>query len=140
MKKKSFLFYLKFIFWFSFSLIVIISLVNYYVDPGNIYSSSKKHYNKKPKVLVKGKNFINQSRNFFIKSDVYVLPLIDDNNKLVDLIFRDDIFIDRKKKHPKINVPVVIMAGGKGTRLKPFSDILPKALVPLNGKTILEVN
>ena len=33
-------------------------------------SNIKKHYNKKPKVLVKGKNFINQARSFFIKSDV----------------------------------------------------------------------
>ena len=30
------------------------------------------------------------------------------------------------------------MAGGKGTRLKPFSDILPKALIPLNRKTIID--
>ena len=32
----------------------------------------------------------------------------------------------------------IILAGGKGTRLKPFSDILPKALIPLNRKTIID--
>ena len=30
------------------------------------------------------------------------------------------------------------MAGGKGTRLKPFTNILPKPLLPINGKTAVE--
>jgi len=40
---------------------------------------------------------------------------------------------------PKINLPVVIMAGGKGTRLKPITNVIPKPLVPVGDKTILEV-
>lgn len=39
----------------------------------------------------------------------------------------------------KINLPVVIMAGGKGTRLKPITNVIPKPLVPVGDKTILEV-
>ena len=35
------------------------------------------------------------------------------------------------------DVPVVIMAGGRGTRLEPFTQILPKPLVPINGKPII---
>ena len=34
----------------------------------------------------------------------------------------------------------VILAGGKGTRLRPLTDKLPKSLVPLNGKPIVEYN
>ena len=30
------------------------------------------------------------------------------------------------------------MAGGKGARLKPLTDILPKPLVPIQDKTIIE--
>ena len=41
-------------------------------------------------------------------------------------------------KSIKKNVPVVIMAGGEGTRLEPFTKILPKPLVPVNDKTIIE--
>ena len=33
---------------------------------------------------------------------------------------------------------VVIMAGGKGTRLDPFTKILPKPLIPLGNKPIIE--
>ena len=32
----------------------------------------------------------------------------------------------------------VIMAGGKGIRMKPFTDVLPKPLVPINNKPIIE--
>jgi NDP-sugar pyrophosphorylase family protein len=43
------------------------------------------------------------------------------------------------EKNIKLEIPIVIMAGGKGTRLDPFTRILPKALIPINDKTILEL-
>ena len=36
------------------------------------------------------------------------------------------------------NIPVVIMAGGKGERMRPFSDVLPKPLLLYHGKTLIE--
>ena len=38
----------------------------------------------------------------------------------------------------QFNVPVVIMAGGLGTRLKPLTNVLPKPLIPIGEKTIIE--
>ena len=37
-----------------------------------------------------------------------------------------------------LNLPVVIMAGGKGTRLKPFTDLIPKPLLPFGDSTIID--
>jgi NDP-sugar pyrophosphorylase family protein len=37
------------------------------------------------------------------------------------------------------DTPVVILAGGKGTRLKPYTSVLPKPLMPLGDRAILEV-
>jgi mannose-1-phosphate guanylyltransferase len=34
---------------------------------------------------------------------------------------------------------VVILSGGKGTRLKPYTEVIPKSLLPLNGKPVLEI-
>ena len=45
----------------------------------------------------------------------------------------------KRRSKLKINNPVVIMAGGKGTRLDPFTRILPKPLIPINDKAIIEV-
>jgi len=68
-----------------------------------------------------------------------VMPILDDQGELVDVWFWSDLF---KKadlaKREKINLPVVIMAGGKGTRLKPITNVIPKPLVPIGDKTILE--
>ena len=68
-----------------------------------------------------------------------VMPILDENGNLVDVWFWNDLF---KKtditKRDKINLPVVIMAGGKGTRLKPITNVIPKPLVPIGDKTILE--
>ena len=69
------------------------------------------------------------------------MPILDGKEELVDVVFWDDIFpeatIECHRK--KIDLPVVIMAGGKGTRLKPITNVVPKPLVPVGEKTILEV-
>jgi NDP-sugar pyrophosphorylase family protein len=37
------------------------------------------------------------------------------------------------------NVPVVILAGGRGTRLAPYTSVLPKPLMPVGDQSILEI-
>ena len=68
-----------------------------------------------------------------------VMPILDDKGELVDVWFWSDLFkkADMARRE-KINLPVVIMAGGKGTRLKPITNVIPKPLVPIGDKTILE--
>lgn len=67
------------------------------------------------------------------------MPLVDDNRRVVDVIFWDDLFeTKREKENPELNLPVVIMAGGKGSRLRPLTNVLPKPLIPIGDQTILE--
>jgi dTDP-glucose pyrophosphorylase len=65
------------------------------------------------------------------------MPVIDDENNVVNIIFWKDVFKE-KRILEKINLPVVIMAGGKGSRLKPLTNVIPKPLIPINDKTIIE--
>ena len=65
------------------------------------------------------------------------MPFIDSENKIVKVIFWEDLF-EEKRIVKKINLPVVIMAGGRGSRLKPLTNIIPKPLIPVNNKTIIE--
>ena len=68
------------------------------------------------------------------------MPVLDEHGELVDVIFWRDLFEKEETDlRPKIDLPVVIMAGGKGTRLKPVTNVIPKPLVPIGEKTILEV-
>jgi dTDP-glucose pyrophosphorylase len=67
------------------------------------------------------------------------MPVIDNEGFLVKIYYWEDFFSDKSRLNEvKIDLPVVIMAGGKGTRLKPISNIIPKALIPIGEKTILE--
>jgi dTDP-glucose pyrophosphorylase len=68
------------------------------------------------------------------------MPVVDEYGNLVDVFFWEDLFEQSEvQKREKIHLPVVIMAGGKGTRLKPITNVLPKPLIPVGEKTILEV-
>lgn len=68
------------------------------------------------------------------------MPVVDETGELVDLFQWSDFFGNSKvsSNREKINLPVVIMAGGKGTRLKPLTNVIPKPLIPIGDKTILE--
>ena len=70
-----------------------------------------------------------------------VMPILDEKGELVDVWFWGDLFKTSEivSQREKIDLPVVIMAGGKGTRLKPITNVIPKPLVPVGDKTILEV-
>lgn len=63
------------------------------------------------------------------------LPRLDSEGRLVTIFFRDKVEISKK---PQLAVPVVIMAGGKGVRLYPYTKVLPKPLVPIGEDTITE--
>lgn len=68
------------------------------------------------------------------------MPMVDTNGNLVDVYFWNELFKHSEtQEREKIDLPVVIMAGGKGTRLKPITNVIPKPLVPVGDKTILEV-
>lgn len=69
-----------------------------------------------------------------------VMPILNEHGELVDVWFWSNLFKKVElETRPKIDLPVVIMAGGKGTRLKPITNVIPKPLVPVGDKTILEV-
>lgn len=66
------------------------------------------------------------------------VPIVNVRHELVDVCFWRPEYEEKEKSRPQLNIPLVIMAGGKGTRLKPYTDILPKPLIPVGEKTITE--
>lgn len=79
------------------------------------------------------------AKKIMIDSKITLIPVVNKSDILIDYVTIDQILDnDENDIADKINIPVVIMAGGTGNRLKPFTDVLPKPLLPINGKTILE--
>lgn len=67
------------------------------------------------------------------------MPVLDKDGNLVDVYYWKDLFgTCNNKTLQDINLPVVIMAGGKGTRLAPLTNVYPKPLIPIGEKTIVE--
>ena len=100
-------------------------------------------YNSNPTYLYLDDFSRDEAKKILLNKKIELIPLININKQVVDYITWDGIFgtdgdalIENDKK---INIPVVIMAGGKGTRLEPFTKILPKPLVPIGDKTIAEL-
>jgi len=78
--------------------------------------------------------------SIFDNTIVKKIPVLNDDNKLVDVISIEEFYSEDKcKVRCTIDVPVVIMAGGKGARLDPFTRILPKPLIPLGNDAVIKV-
>lgn len=66
-------------------------------------------------------------------------PVVDNNRTIVKVYFWEDVFSEKQKVPVnQFNLPVIIMAGGVGSRLKPLTNVLPKPLIPIGEKTMLE--
>lgn len=101
------------------------------------------------KVMFRKFTFIKQSekdvmekvKRIMLDRKIEQIPVLDDRGLICDVILWTDIFGDKgvEEKRPQLSNPVVIMAGGKGTRLDPFTKILPKPLIPIGDKPIVEI-
>ena len=67
-----------------------------------------------------------------------LIPVVDEEHKVINYITWANSSGVKKSKKKHLDVPVVIMAGGKGSRMEPFTKVLPKPLIPVHDKTIIE--
>jgi dTDP-glucose pyrophosphorylase len=74
-----------------------------------------------------------------LRARAVFLPIVTSERKLVDVIFWDQFFPSEDAvERTKLGLPVVVMAGGVGSRLRPLTNVLPKPLLPIGEKTIIE--
>jgi len=61
------------------------------------------------------------------------IPLLDDAGRVADLVTDDDLL-------PRSDLPLqaVVMAGGFGVRLRPMTEDLPKPMLPVGGRPLME--
>jgi dTDP-glucose pyrophosphorylase/predicted transcriptional regulator len=71
--------------------------------------------------------------NLMRRHSIHQLPIVDAEGKVVEVKLIDDLALGQQSDHW-----VVLMAGGLGSRLKPITDDVPKPLIRVGDKPILE--
>ncbi len=111
----------------------------YILRGGNLDAPISDAMNAHPYVLAEG--FSHEDlQKCFVERNRFMCPIVDRGGRLVKVVFRDD-YTDRLENFslPRLptGVSTVIMAGGLGKRLYPYTKVLPKALIPIGDKPIL---
>lgn len=108
------------------------------IKTGNLQEEIWRIMNKNPKIIYCKER--NRAQEFIEKYVITALPVVTTEYRIIDIIFKEEKIIGEKIKERDTlkEVPVVIMAGGKGTRLYPYTKILPKPLIPVGDIPIME--
>ena len=106
---------------------------------GSLQTSIEQIFNRKP-ISHKLHYDPKEVSKIMLDNKLTGIPLIDDKNQVEKILLWEDVFRDGEKvERAKLDIPVVIMAGGRGSRLEPFTRVLPKPLIPIGGKVIIEI-
>lgn len=103
------------------------------LSKGSLDAKVKDIANYNPKFMYETQK--TKAKEYMKQNLIEALPLVDKNKKIVSIILLNEQDIDDKEQ---LNLPVVIMAGGLGTRLYPYTKILPKPLIPIGEIPIAE--
>lgn len=108
------------------------------IRTGELKAPVSDFMNRNPKMIYQSS--LANAHSILKKEKISVLPVIDCDHVIIDLIFASEevTALEQSGNTALEHVPVIIMAGGKGTRLYPFTKILPKPLIPIGDIPIME--
>lgn len=73
-----------------------------------------------------------QILELMIEHDIQQIPVLNIESEIIGLRVIDELIAT-----PKLNNRIIIMAGGKGTRLRPYTETCPKPMLLIRGKPML---
>lgn len=98
---------------------------------GKIDAPAMKAANQNPKFAFTEE----EAKALYHKRNWIVIPIVDVERHVINLYTGEE---GATKERASLNIPVVINAGGRGTRLDPFTRVLPKPLIPVGELPIIE--
>lgn len=90
-------------------------------------------------IVSKPKDNIKEIKSLMLSIRAEFMPVINSENNITKVYFWQDLFEEKEAKPlNEFNLPIVVMAGGLGTRLRPLTHVVPKPLIPVGERTLLE--
>lgn len=104
------------------------------IKGGDLQAEVKQVANYQPQYLQEGQAHL--AMPLMKEYGIGAIPLLNERHEITKIVFQNSVEV----KPPEFakDIPVVIMAGGRGTRLSPYTNILPKPLIPIGEYPIAE--
>lgn len=108
------------------------------IRTGDLSASVKEAMTVSPKYIFSEER--EKAEKIMRQEEIRILPVLNRRRRIIDLVFLSEHLTESEQKNRQdlTGVPVVIMAGGEGTRLYPYTKILPKPLIPIGDTPIVE--
>lgn len=103
----------------------------------NLTTSINKFINKKFFFVYENNFDRGKMSKLFSEKKYELIPIVNNKKKYTGYLEWSDFLKDKINKKD-LAIPVIIMSGGKGLRMKPISMSIPKPLIPFKDKTIIE--
>lgn len=87
-------------------------------------------------ILVNEKATADYVESIMTQKGIDAIPVVNSEGFMIKILYKGYAVDEEQIK--SLDIPVVIMAGGKGTRLYPYTKILPKPLIPIDDTPISE--
>lgn len=92
---------------------------------------------KNVKIGTTGESF-EHIKEKMIRQRMEYYPIVDEENRLINCYFWDDLFPSATEQVGRFSTGVVIMAGGVGSRMRPLTYVIPKPLIPIGKRSLIE--
>src|SRR5207302_1674526 len=97
------------------------------------FSSSLLEFVQAHPTYIKDENYTVEDIRNYRKKNLRIIPVLNDNDQVISVI-------NLRLQSAVLPVDAIIMAGGEGQRLKPLTDHIPKPLLKVGNKPIIEHN
>lgn len=103
----------------------------YLLSGGKLEDRVSSAINRNPKYS----QSVEEATRLFHKRHYIAIPIVDEQKRVLSICLGSG---EIEHLQISLNIPVVINAGGKGTRLDPYTKVLPKPLIPVGELPIIE--
>lgn len=87
---------------------------------------------RNPTIITRAEG-LEKARLLMRKKTLQQVPIVDDDGRVIDLVT-----MDGATRSASFETRIVLMAGGLGQRLRPLTDELPKPMLPIGNRPLLE--